>query len=1840
MPVKDSNHSRPFAALAAMVFGLCVVLAPTVARGEDDGAQVSLSVPDPEEAANSPIPIPPAPALGADGTPLPMEGVPSDTALANASARLAGGLADDRIDEMFPAIAEDPLRTFETGEVVKFLNDHVARVDPAGPGGPSILASGAPLRDPNEGAPRQAIDLDVEREGGHFEAVNPLVDVSFPVDLSHPLQLQKLGLGISVASPEAAQSTGKRLPDGKLLYHEAAKDTDVVFVPVTGGAQVLTQIRSEDAPEELSFEVTLPAGTELHGAGTEGIEIVRDGKRLAVITSPLAFDADGIPVDSRLELRANDTIGLITNHRAGHAYPVLVDPEVSVWENWLSSSWQAGNSSAVGWAQGSWIPGAYSAPITTPTNGNPQSACGSAYNCWQGGLYAQAGANWQLLPGAVGQWIYQPSGTSSYITQASLSPINYSRNGENGWFTPHAYYGVFSTDTQTWPPGGVGTKGDNGTTSFYWTRPENGPKPDEVVFGMGTSVDRTGPRKLTANRTTALGGASIGVADGEAPSVDDIVFSPDKSDWENAYSGSATITATDQDANGYGLGMYSIGFKSAAPGSDWAYQNATTTITLPNPPDYKGPTQTQTVNCSGTRVTPCPTTLTKTFNYDSTGFPEGINTVQVKGTDVLGKTDVGEWEIFIDQSAPTLNVTGGLRQGTGAQVQVTTTDGTAGSPQTSRSGVEKVELLIDDELDAVFDGELAKVTEGGTNGLAIKEQECLNDNCAMTPSFTLDTNHYPERLYDFRVRTTDRVGHVRQEDWRGLLESKPPQINPISGSLTEGWHHSGSPSVSVKATDAGAGVHKITLDVPGLPLKTHEYTCAPPCPSTPAPATFNVPVSSVPQGLQTITAKAYGPGDTTGSTRTAQIKVNHNLPVITEFSGPTSWLTTGTATVSVAGHSDEPGVEEASLDLGEVDQLHNFFECDETACETDVSHEFEVDVDELPEGVTPASVRLLGPGGAASTPVNGEIGVDRTDPELDASGSMIDSPGSPVGVNPYVEAEAIDSHSGPESVELRVDNETADSLGGFEGAPQCDLEGEPDPEEPPCVPEPPAEGLPDCTDIAPEGETCDEIGGELFADLSELEAGQHSWELITNDFAGNSTSSSGTFVLDPNLPELELSGILVDGAGLPFEGEQAEMDIAATELADGDTGVRQIEVSVDGEVVETYRPDPSCTNSCPDEAETSYTYVAGEWDDGEHSVNVTVRDSAGNEESESLTINKSPALTCPTAEPTIVDAGTDVGVASATAAAPDVVLEESEGAADPVTGEEVDPMLDEPAQAPPVPVSIEESLAEGSVSAEPAGPVVIDRVACLVPTVTTADQTPADIVDETAAVYANSAEDTDTIVRPTATGATVVQSRRSAAAPRTFSWRVELPPAYELQVLPSGDIGIVDTTFDEPEERTLPTPPSGMGMPALLSDASTQLATATYLTTQAEHATGHMIAGVLSAPYALDAAGQPVPASMSLDGVGTVTVSAGEGAQSVILNTAANVARPRTNVKVLEGTVTDSEGTPTSATVSIVPPLPDDLEVGQEVLDPPPVVTGEAGSDGQFSLRVSSLAQLEDIGLANGGWANVEVMYATGAGLDTQSMPLFIGRTGWTKAVVPKTVTLAASGPVAIPAAPGNCSGHSFRRLRRWKKWVVVGELNNAYKDGTNLKYNYKNSADSSIQVAVSASGGPLKVEGFHRVDTSDSYTEGQPLAHRGARKVESLFAFERVRHNFPTCAGPPVYEDKDFAKTWKGHLRLGDYLQGTLDRCESVFGYHFGPGDTFARVEGKAHTWGGAVTVGNEHGTVGLDATTGFSHYASISGKFGSNRFHYGCGEVDPDHPSRRFRIKSAKRIYTGTDK
>lgn len=61
-----------------------------------------------------------------------------------------------------------------------------------------------------------------------------------------------------------------------------------------------------------------------------------------------------------------------------------------------------------------------------------------------------------------------------------------------------------------------------------------------------------------------------------------------------------------------------------------------------------------------------------------------------------------------------------------------------------------------------------------------------------------------------------------------------------------------------------------------------------------------------------------------------------------------------------------------------------------------------------------------------------------------------------------------------------------------------------------------------------------------------------------------------------------------------------------------------------------------------------------------------------------------------------------------------------------------------------------------------------------------------------AAFYPNSAPDTDTLVRPTASGEVAIESLRGTSAPRTFSWKVGIPPGDVLQTLSNGGIAVVD----------------------------------------------------------------------------------------------------------------------------------------------------------------------------------------------------------------------------------------------------------------------------------------------------------------------------------------------------------------------------------------------------------------------------------------------------------------
>jgi hypothetical protein len=166
------------------------------------------------------------------------------------------------------------------------------------------------------------------------------------------------------------------------------------------------------------------------------------------------------------------------------------------------------------------------------------------------------------------------------------------------------------------------------------------------------------------------------------------------------------------------------------------------------------------------------------------------------------------------------------------------------------------------------------------------------------------------------------------------------------------------------------------------------------------------------------------------------------------------------------------------------------------------------------------------------------------------------------------------------------------------------------------------------------------------------------------------------------------------------------------------------------------------------------------------------------------------------------------------------------------------------------------SRATGSLVGAPAGGVELDSVLCMVSMQTTSAETPARIVGEDSALRANSAPGTDTIVRPTARGVAVVQSRRGADAPTSFTWRLGLPSGKRLLSLHNGDVAIAD-----PGE------------------------------------TGRRAVGVVRASSAVGSQFDSPPAQLEASGDDTLTASAPQDAEAVVVTVTAKRAKKKKKKK-------------------------------------------------------------------------------------------------------------------------------------------------------------------------------------------------------------------------------------------------------------------------------------------------------------------------------------------------------
>lgn len=147
--------------------------------------------------------------------------------------------------------------------------------------------------------------------------------------------------------------------------------------------------------------------------------------------------------------------------------------------------------------------------------------------------------------------------------------------------------------------------------------------------------------------------------------------------------------------------------------------------------------------------------------------------------------------------------------------------------------------------------------------------------------------------------------------------------------------------------------------------------------------------------------------------------------------------------------------------------------------------------------------------------------------------------------------------------------------------------------------------------------------------------------------------------------------------------------------------------------------------------------------------------------------------------------------------------------------------------------------------------VTLNQSACLVPSKSTTAATPAVLVDDSAAVFANTNTDTDTVVKATSDGAAIVELARGNGAPDEFSYEVDLRPGLQVVELANDGVAIIDPSA-QPDQGTPPSvsPGARENLGEVLTDAELQQDIGESELASAESELGVDVVSVLEAPIA------------------------------------------------------------------------------------------------------------------------------------------------------------------------------------------------------------------------------------------------------------------------------------------------------------------------------------------------------------------------------------------------------
>ena len=663
-------------------------------------------------------PAPTAPQLPPGGPP---GGEFSRSAYAAQSAGEALVTAQERFPSVFLGEAWSPLRLRSDQKLVRILDERTALIQDRETSRMALAESTRPIASPSEHGEPELADLSLIPAAGGFATRRGLTELKIGASSADGASLVDAGVSFRQRGPGRP---GRKVDDS-IFYANVDTDTDLLLKPIRGGVESWTQLRSEASPETIVFEFDLPPGATLEeDPGVPGgLRIVRGGQALALVGAPFAYDATGEPVAVEPYELSGSTVTLrVLHRRTGTTHPVLVDPAVT------DTNTFAGGSGCGEWELG-----------TDQSGGRIEPGCGNVYlgsgfmfGIWSAKQMFQNDARsvrWRPLK--------DPSSVATTDPQTFVSRIDYQglrNDAPNGW--PCQYAGL-SRDGQ-WQgyfmdaPGGPVLGSGTWTKCGPWgpvnrthclatdCRSTGFPQGSYAVWGavMGTTW-------YSAGWAVFMDNAVIYTGDDTPPSMS-VRHTDLPLGWVDSARPSVQLRGSE---NGIGIKRFEL----AVPGT---------------------PTRTRQHSCTGAKANPCPRGLWSdaaqvtggSFEYSTGDMPEGINTVTGRVFDAVGNRNERTWQVKVDQSVPTLTLSGSLKENAGTtldhgiyNLHVRADDGTAAAP---RSGVRNISIEVD-----------------GVRESFTPDQPCVEGSCPLDHDWTFSTTAHLPGEHRITVRATDQLGH-------------------------------------------------------------------------------------------------------------------------------------------------------------------------------------------------------------------------------------------------------------------------------------------------------------------------------------------------------------------------------------------------------------------------------------------------------------------------------------------------------------------------------------------------------------------------------------------------------------------------------------------------------------------------------------------------------------------------------------------------------------------------------------------------------------------------------------------------------------------------------------------------------------------------------------------------------------------------------------------------------------------------------------------------------------------------------------------------------------------------